>query len=84
MIRSSRVLSDRIIDFELVNGQVLRNTLPADCPGLGSEESFSYGTSLTQLCSTDVITVLHSGAGPSSGASCGLGQFQPVSLPRRG
>ena len=77
-IRESRVISDQIIDFHLSNGKVLRNTLPHSCPSLGFEKAFSYETSLSQLCSTDIITVIHQGGGPSRGASCGLGQFQPV------
>jgi hypothetical protein len=79
-IRASHVRSDRIIDFEM-NGRnkVYRNTLPAACPNLGFQESFSYETSLSQLCSTDIITVLYSSP-PMRGASCGLGEFQPVTL----
>jgi hypothetical protein len=38
---------------------------------------------LSRLCSVDIITVLHSGGGGQRGASCGLGAFQPVELPRR-
>jgi hypothetical protein len=34
---------------------------------------------LSQLCSTDIITVLMMGGpGLMRGASCGLGKFQPV------
>jgi hypothetical protein len=77
-IRESRVMSDTIIDFHLRDGTVLRNQLPYSCPSLGFEKAFTYETSLSQLCSTDIITVLHQGGGPFRGASCGLGQFQPV------
>jgi len=77
MIRESRVRSDSVIDFYTRGGKVYRNTLPHSCPQLGFEERFSYATSLSQLCSTDIITVLTS-PGISRGASCGLGQFQPV------
>jgi hypothetical protein len=56
-----------------------RNTLPQSCPSLGFEERFGYATSLSELCSVDIITVLY--ATPvSRGASCGLGKFQPVEL----
>ena len=77
-IRETRVRSDKIIDFYMLGHKVYRNTLPNSCPQLGFEEAFSYKTSLSQLCSTDIITVLVQGAGPHRGASCGLGQFQPV------
>lgn len=82
-IRSTRVLSSRVIDFEMNDGRTLRNTLPNSCPGLDFEESFTYSTSLSQLCSVDIITVLHQGGGPRRGASCGLGRFQPVTFPAR-
>jgi hypothetical protein len=80
-IRSSHVLSDRVIDFEMTNGATYRSSLPYNCSGLGFQESFTYSTSLSQLCSQDIITVLYQGAGPHRGASCGLGQFQPVTFP---
>ena len=82
-IRESRVLSDQVIDFHLRNGKVLRNTLPHSCPQLGFEQSFSYSTSLSKLCNVDIITVLVKGGGPSRGASCGLGMFQPVQLAKK-
>ena len=81
-IRQSRVRSDSVIDFELRNGKTYRNTLPQSCPRLGFEERFAYQTTINQLCSTDIITVL-SVAAPSAGASCGLGKFQPVTIPKR-
>jgi hypothetical protein len=78
-IRETRVRSDKIIDFYMKNNKVYRNTLPGSCPQLGFEESFSYKTSINQLCSTDIITVLQNAGGLRRGASCGLGAFQPVS-----
>ena len=81
-IRSTEVRSDRVIDFIANGRRVYRNTLPNDCPGLGFEQRFSYATSLSQLCSTDIITVLYSTPG-GRGPSCGLGTFQPVTLAHR-
>jgi hypothetical protein len=78
-IQSTRVHGDRTIDFHMNGGKVYRNTLPISCPSLGFEERFSYKTSLSQLCSVDIITVLQS-PGLSQGPSCGLGPFQPVKL----
>ena len=82
-IRETRVPDDRTIDF-IMRGRdrVFRNTLPNACPGLGFEQRFSYATSLSQLCSVDIITVLYN-APVMRGASCGLGQFQPVTLQRK-
>lgn len=83
-IRETRVHGDNVIDFYLRNNRVYRNTLPNSCPTLGFEERFLYKTSLSQLCSVDIITVLQSGgAGLTPGASCGLGPFQPVELAKR-
>ena len=81
-IRESRVYDDRTIDFVMSGKRAYRNVLPHACPGLGFERRFAYETSLSQLCSTDIVTVLYQ-TGPARGASCGLGQFQPVTLPRR-
>ncbi|MEH3107093.1 MAG: hypothetical protein PGN09_07365 [Sphingomonas fennica] len=78
-IRESRVRSDQVIDFYLRDGRILRNTLPNSCPQLGFEQRFAYGTSLNQLCSVDIITVLQV-PGAVRGASCGLGEFQPVAI----
>lgn len=77
-IRSTRVIDDQTIDFQMQGGRILRNTLPNRCPGLGFERAFSYRTSIAQLCNVDIITVVVQGAGPQIGASCGLGMFQPV------
>jgi hypothetical protein len=78
-IRETRVHGDSTIDFIMNGGKVFRNTLPNSCPSLGFEERFLYKTSTSELCSVDIITVLQS-PGTSRGASCGLGQFQPVAL----
>ena len=80
-IQASHVRSDNVIDFEMNGGKVYRNTLPQSCPDLGFEEHFSYETSLSELCSTDIITVFTTSPA-MRGASCGLGQFQPVTLAR--
>jgi hypothetical protein len=82
-ISESRVRDDRTIDFIMVGGQVYRNRLPNSCPELGFEERFAHETSIQEICSSDTITVLHGGGGLARGASCGLGEFQPVSgVPR--
>jgi hypothetical protein len=83
-IRSSRVHDDRTIDFDMGGGKIYRNTLPNSCPSLGFEEAFTYETSLSQLCSTDIIYVLQRyGSEVRRGAGCGLGQFVPVELEKK-
>lgn len=79
-IRSTNVIDDQTIDFHMSGNQVYRNTLPNRCPQLGFERAFSYQTSIPQLCSVDIITVIVQGSGPMRGASCGLGKFSPVSF----
>ena len=78
-IQQSIVRDDRTIDFIMRGKTAYRNVLPNSCPELGFERAFSYETSLSELCSTDIITVFRNGGGLRRGASCGLGQFQPVS-----
>jgi hypothetical protein len=78
-IRQTHVRNDWVIDFEMQGGQIYRNTLPYACSGLSFEQSFAYKTSIGQLCSSDTISVLHSG-GMGQGPYCGLGEFQPVTL----
>lgn len=81
-IRETRVRDDRTIDFVMRGRGIYRNVLPYACPSLGFEERFGYATSLSQLCSTDIITVLRTPP-ITAGASCGLGQFQPVTLAKQ-
>lgn len=83
-IRSSSVRDDRTIDFVVNSRKIYRNTLPNGCPSLGFEKRFSYRTSISQLCSVDIITVLwNAGPGLQPGASCGLGKFQPMEKPAK-
>jgi hypothetical protein len=81
-IRESLVRNDHVIDFRTGGNRYYRVTLPQSCPGLGFERRFSYETSLSQLCSTDIITVLYQ-APVMRGASCGLAAFQPVTLAKK-
>ncbi|WP_338468592.1 hypothetical protein RXV95_00030 [Novosphingobium sp. ZN18A2] len=83
-LRESIVRDDRTIDFRMTGGRVYRNVLPYSCSGLGFERAFSYATSLSQLCSTDIIHVLQTvGGRVQPAAACGLGQFQPVELEKK-
>lgn len=79
-VRETRVRDDWTIDFIRDGKRAWRNTLPHRCSGLKMNDGFSYKTSLSQLCSTDIINVLEHAGGLHKGASCGLGQFVPVEL----
>lgn len=83
-IRSSEVRNNQTIDFTMSNGRVFRNELPNQCGSLGFDRTFTYSTSLAQLCNVDIITVLQNvGGGFNRGASCGLGMFTPVKLEKK-
>ena len=73
MIRQTRILDDKTILFEMRSGEIWRNELPYDCHGLKREDRFGYKTSMDQLCSTDLITVLPTMG--IAGPTCGLGEF---------
>nr|WP_255504805.1 hypothetical protein [Novosphingobium sp. EMRT-2] len=82
-IRESQVRDDWTIDFRTAGNKWYRNTLPYRCSSLGFERAFSYATSLSQLCNTDIITVIATGGGGGPRGSCGLGSFQPVELTKK-
>lgn len=80
-IKRTVVHDDYTIDFVLNGGQTYRNNLSARCGGLGYEKSFTYSTSLTQLCQADIITVLSPvGPGLQPRGACGLNRFQEIEL----
>ncbi len=80
-LRESRIRDDWTIDFIRSGNRAWRNTLPQRCNGLRSEDAFTYETSLSQLCSTDIVYVLQRTGGTlQRGAGCGLGKFVPVEL----
>jgi hypothetical protein len=78
-VRGTVVRDDRTIDFEMVDGRMLRNRLPFSCAGLNLRSRFTYRTALPRLCSTDLITVTNDEG--RAAANCGLGAFQPVAIP---
>ncbi|MEO6092034.1 MAG: hypothetical protein ABIT04_08255 [Novosphingobium sp.] len=82
-LHESRIRDDSTIDFMRGRLKAWRVSLAVPCPGLRSENKFSYETSLSQLCSTDIIHVLHDYGGRiERGPGCGLSQFVRVELSR--
>jgi hypothetical protein len=78
-IDHTKIVDDDTVLFFLKGGDVMRNNLPQNCPALMSEDTFMYRTSIEQLCNSDTITVLNDlGFGFMPGATCGLGDFQPI------
>lgn len=80
----TRIRDDRTIDFIGGAGnRVWRVTLPDRCNGLKSTNTFTYATSLSQLCRLDLIYPLQQyGGGFHRLGGCGMGQFVPVKLAR--
>jgi hypothetical protein len=76
-IDRTRVRDERTIDFYMRGREVYRNRLPDECSGLAFEDSFSYRTSLSRLCSVDTISVNRAGGG-IAGPTCALGAFQRI------
>jgi hypothetical protein len=80
-IDRTRVRDNRTIDFHMRGGEVYRNRLRHECPGLAFEDSFAYRTSTGRLCSVDLIAVNNRSGAP--GPSCALGPFQRIAPPIR-
>ena len=79
--RESQVRDDWTIDFRSGGKRWYRTVLPYRCNNLSFDRAFSYQTSLSALCSTDIITVFaQGGGGGGTRGSCGLGPFQPVEI----
>ncbi len=80
----TKIRDDWTIDFIGSGDKVWRNTLTSRCPGLKSNDAITYETSLSKLCSTDIVYVLERMGGDlHRGAACGLGQFVPVKLEKK-
>ncbi len=79
-VSRTEIIDDETILFYMRGGEIYRNYLPHRCPGLAREERFSYSTTVSRLCDIDTITVLYNhGVGLTSGPSCSLGKFHPIS-----
>lgn len=79
-IKSTRVLDNKTILFNMNGGKKLVNRLPHTCHGLKFEKRFGYKTSLHQLCNVDTIFVVTS---YGRGATCGLGMFEKYVEPEK-
>ena len=82
-IRETRVRDDSPIDFMRDSRHGWRNTLPNRCSGLKMTDGFSYETSLSQLCSVDIVHVLERTPDLRRGIGCGLGKFVPIEIAKK-
>jgi len=79
-ISNVEVLDRQRVLFRMTGRDHYLNTLPHACPSLRRNQPIMYRTSLSNLCSLDSIRVLETyGGGYYPGASCGLGEFKPIS-----
>ena len=79
-IDRTKVVSDRVVDFMMKNHDVYRSTLAISCANLRAYGRFTYRTTVSRLCSSDVITVVDTSG--HIGTTCGLGPFQRIDVPR--
>ena len=78
-ISTTRIVDKQNILFYMRGGDIYHNELPRECMGLRSGKTISYRTSLSRLCSNELITMLENfGTGMSRGPSCAIGKFRPV------
>lgn len=75
-LRTTRVIDDQTIEFEMTGRRMFRNNLPFRCSGLSFNRGIRHNSRTSQLCSFDTFTVNSLGTGPR-GPTCRLGQFQP-------
>jgi hypothetical protein len=81
-IDSTEVKSSSLIIFKMRGRKYYKNELAYSCPSLNFEKAFSMHTSSSQLCSLDIIRVLHTAGGHvEEGAGCGLGKFVEYTPP---
>lgn len=74
------IVDDQNLLFYMKNGTIYHNRMTHACPGLRREQTFMYSVPMQRLCNVDLITVLENhGFGFARGASCGLGDFTPIS-----
>ena len=79
-ISNTRIVDKQNILFYMRGGDIYHNELPRSCFGLRPGKTISYRTSLSRLCSNELITLLDTfGMGMSRGPSCAIGKFRPVS-----
>ena len=73
------IVDEHHILFYMRDGSIYNNHLSRRCPALRRNDTIMYRTTLNQLCSIDMFTVLNNvGGGFMPGATCSFGQFHPA------
>jgi len=70
-IKETSVLDNQTILFEMRDGSIYINRLPAASPGLKIAGGFQYSTSIAKLCKQDSIKTVSPGSAPASTAMLG-------------
>ena len=75
-IQSTEILNDRQILFKVAGGAWLQE--PKNCSTLRKHYALSYKTSMSQLCTTDIITLIDASTPESFVGSCSFEPFQKL------
>ena len=78
-VERMEIVDEHHILFFMRDGSTYNNHLSRRCPGLRRNDTIMYRTTLNQLCSIDMFTVLNNfGGGFMPGATCSFGKFYPA------
>lgn len=78
-IDHTEVIDDQNILFYMLGDRIYRNHLQHPAPGLDKNQPFMYRTVSSQLCRSEILTVLERwGFGYTAAASTTLGEFVPI------
>ena len=78
-VERMEIVDQHHILFFMRDGRTYNNHLSRRCPGLRRNDTIMFRTTLNQLCSIDMFTVLDKiGGGFMPGASCSFGRFYPA------
>lgn len=81
-VRSTRIVDETAIIYELSRKRWLVNFPRGGCPSLREDRTLVTTTPSTRLCRGDIARVIDPPS-PMEFGSCGLGDFVPYSLPGR-
>lgn len=76
-IKTSRILNDRQILFEMAGGEAWLNE-PKNCPALSKSLALAYDATTGQLCTTTIVTLIDPGSSVESRGACGLEKFEKL------
>jgi len=81
-VEGPQIIGDRILLYR-EGGRVMRNDLPAACPGLDDDSIIVAEIHGSQLCRSDLFYTLQRGGSRIPGPHCQLGKFTPYEKPKR-